>query len=137
MIAAGKVVRDEPVRAYVVNLLEYEPPASFHIHAETFDVYPAGMGETPTFRDDTIALTQGQRADDRAHPSSLWEIHVPPPSALAGRARVDGLVRRDLGGIEFRDLVTYGHGTWLDYEGVDPAESVFPADTHIDESEGL
>ena len=57
-----KVVKDEPVRAYVVNMLEYEPLASFHIHAETFDVYPAGMGDGPTFRDDTIALTQGQRA---------------------------------------------------------------------------
>jgi nitrite reductase (NO-forming) len=57
-----KVARGEPVRAYVVNMLEYEPLASFHLHAETFDVYPAGMGTEPTFRDDTIALAQGQRA---------------------------------------------------------------------------
>jgi nitrite reductase (NO-forming) len=57
-----KVSRGELVRAYVVNMLEYEPVASFHLHAETFDVYPAGMGESPTFRDDTIALVQGQRA---------------------------------------------------------------------------
>ena len=57
-----KVERDEPVRAYVVNMLEYEPLASFHLHAQTFDVYPAGMGATPTFRDDTIALAQAQRA---------------------------------------------------------------------------
>lgn len=57
-----KVARGEPVRGYVVNMLEYEPLASFHLHAETFDVYPAGIGETPAFRDDTIALAQGQRA---------------------------------------------------------------------------
>ena len=57
-----KVVRDELVRAYVVNMLEYEPLASFHLHAQTFDVYPAGMGVTPVFRDDTIALAQAQRA---------------------------------------------------------------------------
>lgn len=57
-----KVERDEPVRAYVVNMLEYEPLASFHLHAQTFDVYPAGMGESPVFRDDTIALAQAQRA---------------------------------------------------------------------------
>jgi len=57
-----KVTTGEPVRVYVVNMLEYEPLASFHLHAETFDVYPAGMGESPTFRDDTIALAQGQRA---------------------------------------------------------------------------
>lgn len=57
-----KVPVGELVRAYVVNMLEYEPLGSFHLHAETFDVYPAGMGTEPTFRDDTIALTQGQRA---------------------------------------------------------------------------
>lgn len=57
-----KVIRGEPVRAYVVNMLEYEPIGSFHIHAQTFDVYPAGMGEVPAFRDDTIALAQAQRA---------------------------------------------------------------------------
>ncbi|MFP3882536.1 MAG: multicopper oxidase domain-containing protein [Actinomycetota bacterium] len=57
-----KVARGETVRAYVVNMLEYEPLASFHLHARTFDVYPAGMGKSPTFHDDTIALAQGQRA---------------------------------------------------------------------------
>lgn len=57
-----KVDRDKLVRAYVVNMLEYESLGSFHLHARTFDVYPAGMGEAPTFRDDTIALAQGQRA---------------------------------------------------------------------------
>lgn len=57
-----KVGRGEPVRAYIVNMLEYESLASFHLHAQTFDVYPAGMGESATFRDDTIALAQGQRA---------------------------------------------------------------------------
>lgn len=57
-----KVPVGEPVRAYVVNMLEYEPIGSFHLHAETFDVYPAGMGDSPAYRDDTIALAQGQRA---------------------------------------------------------------------------
>lgn len=57
-----KVPVAEPVRAYVVNMLEYEPIGSFHLHAETFDVYPAGMGASPAFRDDTITLAQGQRA---------------------------------------------------------------------------
>ncbi len=57
-----KVDRDQLVRAYVVNMLEYEPVASFHLHAQTFDVYPAGMGTSPVFRDDTIALAQAQRA---------------------------------------------------------------------------
>lgn len=57
-----KVATGEPVRAYITNMLEYEPIASFHLHAETFDVYPAGMGAYPAFREDTIALAMGQRA---------------------------------------------------------------------------
>lgn len=57
-----KVERRAAVRAYVVNMLEYESLGSFHLHAQTFDVYPAGMGADPAFRDDTIALAQGQRA---------------------------------------------------------------------------
>jgi FtsP/CotA-like multicopper oxidase with cupredoxin domain len=57
-----KIPVGEPVRAYVVNMVEHEPVASFHLHAETFDVYPAGMGTAPTFRDDTIVLGQAQRA---------------------------------------------------------------------------
>jgi len=35
---------------------------SFHLHAQTFDVYPAGIGESLAFRGETIALAQGQRA---------------------------------------------------------------------------
>lgn len=57
-----KVPVGRPVRAYVVNMLEYEPAGSFHLHAETFDVYPGGMGERAAFREDTITLGQGQRA---------------------------------------------------------------------------
>ena len=57
-----KVERDAPVRVYVVNMLEFESLASFHLHAQTFDVYPAGMGETPAFHEDTVAMVQGQRA---------------------------------------------------------------------------
>ncbi len=57
-----KVPVGEPIRAYLVNMVEHEPVASFHLHSETFDVYPAGMGVGPAFRDDTITIGQAQRA---------------------------------------------------------------------------
>ena len=57
-----KTPAGEPIRVYISNMLEYEPVGSFHLHAETFDIYPGGMGESPTFREDTIALAMGQRA---------------------------------------------------------------------------
>jgi nitrite reductase (NO-forming) len=57
-----KVPAGEPVRAYVANMIEFEPIGSFHLHAQTFDVYPAGMGESPVFRTDTLAMGQAERA---------------------------------------------------------------------------
>lgn len=36
--------------------------ASFRLHALTFEVFSAGMGSLPAYREDTIVLGQGQRA---------------------------------------------------------------------------
>ena len=57
-----KLPAGEPVRAYVVNATEYDPIASFHLHAETFAVHPAGMGEQPAFHSDVVTLGQMDRA---------------------------------------------------------------------------
>ncbi len=37
-----KVPVGELVRVYVLNMTEYDPVGSFHLHAETFDVFPTG-----------------------------------------------------------------------------------------------
>lgn len=52
----------ELVRVYVVNMLEHDPVASFHLHAQTFDVYRSGTSLTPDEHTDVVALTQGERA---------------------------------------------------------------------------
>lgn len=57
-----KVPAGEPVRVYVANMVEYEPVGSFHLHARTFDVFPAGMGDEPAFQGDTVTMGQGERA---------------------------------------------------------------------------
>ncbi len=57
-----KVPVGEPVRAYVLNMVEFDPIASFHLHAEMFDVYPAGMGEAPAFTTDVVTMGQMDRA---------------------------------------------------------------------------
>jgi nitrite reductase (NO-forming) len=57
-----KLPAGEPVRAYVLNTTEYDPIASFHLHAETFQVYPSGIGTAPTFETDVITLGQMERA---------------------------------------------------------------------------
>jgi nitrite reductase (NO-forming) len=57
-----KVPVGAPVRCYLVNMLEYEPVGSFHLHAQTFDVFRSGTSLTPDEHTDTITLGQGERA---------------------------------------------------------------------------
>ncbi len=57
-----KLPAGEPVRLYLTNMLEYEPIASFHLHAQVFDVYPTGAGEVPATTTDVVTLGQTERA---------------------------------------------------------------------------
>lgn len=52
----------ELVRVYLVNMLEYEPIASFHLHAQTFDVYRSGTKLKPDDHTDVVTLSQTERA---------------------------------------------------------------------------
>ncbi|MDX6644482.1 MAG: hypothetical protein QOK40_209 [Miltoncostaeaceae bacterium] len=56
-----RVRRGELVRMYVVNLLEYDPINSFHLHANFFHHYPTGTSLQPSELTDTIIQGQGQR----------------------------------------------------------------------------
>ena len=49
------------VRIYLVNILEFDPINSFHLHANFFHYYPTGTSLQPSEFTDTIALMQGQR----------------------------------------------------------------------------
>jgi FtsP/CotA-like multicopper oxidase with cupredoxin domain len=57
-----RVERNSPVRIYLVNVLEYDPLNSFHIHGNFFNHYPTGTSLEPTEFTDTIVQGQGQRA---------------------------------------------------------------------------
>jgi len=56
-----KVKVNELVRLYVVNMVEYDPIASFHLHAQTFDVYRTGTRMTPDEHTDVVTLGQTER----------------------------------------------------------------------------
>jgi FtsP/CotA-like multicopper oxidase with cupredoxin domain len=56
-----RVKRNELVRIYLVNALEFDPLNSFHIHANFFDYFPTGTRLDPTEYADTIVQGQGQR----------------------------------------------------------------------------
>jgi len=57
-----KVLAGELVRAYLLNMVADDPVASFHLHAETFDVYRSGTRLTPDERTDVVTLGQTERA---------------------------------------------------------------------------
>jgi FtsP/CotA-like multicopper oxidase with cupredoxin domain len=51
----------ELVRIYLVNVLEYDPINSFHIHGNFFHYYPTGTSLEPTEFTDTVVQGQAQR----------------------------------------------------------------------------
>ncbi len=55
------VRRDELVRIYLVNVLEFDPINSFHLHANFFEYFPTGTSLEPVELTDTISQVQGQR----------------------------------------------------------------------------
>ncbi len=56
-----QVRRGELVRIYLVNILEYDPINSFHLHGNFFDYFPTGTRLEPADFTDTVVLGQGQR----------------------------------------------------------------------------
>jgi FtsP/CotA-like multicopper oxidase with cupredoxin domain len=56
-----QVKRDELVRIYLVNALEFDPINSFHVHANFFDYYPTGTRLEPRDFTDTVVQGQGER----------------------------------------------------------------------------
>jgi manganese oxidase len=56
-----KVKRDQPVRIYLVNLLEFDLINSLHVHANFFHYFPTGTSLEPSEYTDTVMQCQGQR----------------------------------------------------------------------------
>jgi FtsP/CotA-like multicopper oxidase with cupredoxin domain len=56
-----QVKQNQLVRIYLVNVLEYDPINSFHLHGNLFDYYPTGTRLQPNEYTDTVIQGQGQR----------------------------------------------------------------------------
>ena len=56
-----RVKRDQLVRIYLVNALEFDLMNSFHVHANFFHYFPTGTSLEPTELTDTVIQGQGQR----------------------------------------------------------------------------
>jgi nitrite reductase (NO-forming) len=56
-----KVKAGDLVRLYLANMVMDQPIASFHLHAEMFDVYRAGTSLVPSERTDLVTLGPADR----------------------------------------------------------------------------
>jgi manganese oxidase len=75
-----RIVRDRPVRIYLINVVEFDPVNSFHLHANFFDYFEQGTSLTPTLRTvDLITQIQGQRGiiefTYKEHETGLYMFH--------------------------------------------------------------
>lgn len=55
------IYKNQLVRLYVLNMIEYQPAVTFHLHANFFDVYRTGMTLTPSERTDVITMGVAER----------------------------------------------------------------------------
>lgn len=75
------VDRSRPVRVYLVNVTEFDPINSFHLHGNFFDYYDHGTTLEPTLRTvDTVMQCQAQRGilefHFREHEPGLYMFHA-------------------------------------------------------------
>ena len=75
-----QIKRDELVRIFLVNALEYDPINSFHVHGNFFHYYPTGTSLEPNELTDTIIQGQGQRG--------ILELRFPNPGRYMFHAHV-------------------------------------------------
>ena len=73
--------RSRPVRIYLINLTEFDPLNSFHLHGNFFDYYDHGTTLEPTLRTvDTIMQVQAQRGilefSFAEHEPGLYMFHA-------------------------------------------------------------
>ena len=90
-----RVRHGEPVRIYLVNVLEFDPMNSFHVHANFFHYYPTGTSLEPSEFTDTVIQGQGQRG--------ILELRFPEPGRFMFHAHVSEFA--ELGWMGFFEVV--------------------------------
>jgi FtsP/CotA-like multicopper oxidase with cupredoxin domain len=76
-----RIVKNRPVRVYLVNVIEFDPINSFHLHANFFNYFDTGTTLTPTLNTvDLIIQCQAQRGilefTYRDHEPGLYMFHA-------------------------------------------------------------
>jgi len=56
-----EISTNQKIRAYVVNVLEFDAVNNFHLHGTLFHHYPAGTDTVPSGYNDMLTMSQGDR----------------------------------------------------------------------------
>jgi hypothetical protein len=56
-----RIEKNQLVRIYLVNMLEFDPINNFHLHANLYQLYRSGTGLTPHEYTDMVTMSQGER----------------------------------------------------------------------------
>jgi len=57
-----QIKKDQLVRIYLVNMLEFDQINNFHLHANLYNVYRSGTNLVPDEYTDMITMSQGERS---------------------------------------------------------------------------
>ncbi len=76
-----RITRDKPVRIYLINITEFDPINSFHLHGNFFDYYDHGTTLAPTNKTiDTVMQCQAQRGilefTFQNHEAGMYMFHA-------------------------------------------------------------
>jgi manganese oxidase len=55
------IYQNQLTRLYLLNVIEFDPAVTFHLHANFFQVYPTGMTLTPSHSSDVITMGTAER----------------------------------------------------------------------------
>ncbi|BAZ28060.1 multicopper oxidase, types 2 and 3 [Cylindrospermum sp. NIES-4074] len=55
------IYQNQLIRLYVLNIIEFDPAVTFHLHANFFDVYRSGMTMKPSEKTDVITMGIAER----------------------------------------------------------------------------
>jgi manganese oxidase len=55
------IYQHQLTRIYLLNMIEFDPAVTFHLHANFFQIYPTGMTLTPSHRSDVITMGTAER----------------------------------------------------------------------------
>ncbi|HLG24893.1 MAG TPA: multicopper oxidase domain-containing protein [Candidatus Nanoarchaeia archaeon] len=73
-----KVKKDELIRIYLINIVEFDPINSFHLHANFFDEYRTGTKQDPNAYTDILTFSQAERSilDVRFRYPGMYMFHA-------------------------------------------------------------